>query len=293
METPVIQHWIVSVARAAGLSGAGRLDVPSDTEMAAAWDVVAMHTGVDTADLARRIAAHYRLDVADLSAADPHGAKLLPSRVARKLHVVPLRYSDRTLSVATADPVSMEAEREIHHVSGRSVHFEVAPPAALAEALDRVYPHDAELRHELPPLDLEAKGGPRILVVDDDPDMRQLLRSVLEQKGFRVVEAADGPDALRALDGEEPFSLVTLDLQMKEMHGLEVLKRIRSRVRTGALPVVVATGSDDPAVEMELFEAGADDFIVKPVDPPRFMLRIQAVLRRRDNSGAGSLLGLP
>jgi DNA-binding response OmpR family regulator len=55
---------------------------------------------------------------------------------------------------------------------------------------------------------------------------------------------------------------------------------------TANLPVVVATGSDDPGVEMELFEAGADDFVVKPVDPRRFLLRVQAVLRRRE---AGSL----
>jgi CheY-like chemotaxis protein len=76
------------------------------------------------------------------------------------------------------------------------------------------------------------------------------------------------------LRGNDPFDLVTLDLHMKEMHGLEVLRNIRSRVATAALPVIVATGSDDPSVEMQLFEAGADDFVVKPVDPPRFVLRI-------------------
>ena len=83
------------------------------------------------------------------------------------------------------------------------------------------------------------------------------------------------------LRGDDPFDLVTLDLHMKEMHGLEVLQHIRSRLATAALPVIVATGSDDPAVEMQLFQAGADDFVVKPVDPPRFLLRIRAVLRRR------------
>ena len=76
------------------------------------------------------------------------------------------------------------------------------------------------------------------------------------------------------LRGNDPFDLVTLDLHMKEMHGLEVLRNIRSRVATAALPVIVATGSDDPSVEMQLFDAGADDFVVKPVDPPRFVLRI-------------------
>ena len=288
MEAPVIQHWIVSVARASGLPGAESLDVSSDTDVAGAWDLVAMQTGVTAEDLASRVAAHYRLAVADLTSGDPHGDRLLPSRVARRWNVVPLRYSDRILVVATADPVSMEAEREISHVAGRSVHFEVAPPGDLARAVERLYPMDAELHHELPPLDTEAKGGPRILVIDDDPDMRELLRTMLEPKGFRVVEAADGPEALELLAGPEPFALVTLDLYMKQMHGLDVLKRIRSQVKTAWVPVVVATGSDDPAVEMDLFEAGADDFVVKPVDPPRFMLRIQAVLRRRDSALAES-----
>lgn len=292
METPVIQHWIVSVARAAKLQGADTLDVSSDTDVGGAWDLVAMHTGVDPDALAARVAAHYRLGVADLDAVDPHAGRLLPAGVARRLHVVPLRYSDRILTVATSDPVSMDAEREISHVAGRTVHFEVASPRALGDAVERMYPSQRTLGHELPPLEPDAKGGPLVLVVDDEAEMRSFLRSVLEQRGFRVAEASDGREALDHLAGEEPFSLVILDLYMKDVQGLDVLKHIRSHVRTATLPVVVATGSDDPAVEMELFEAGADDFVVKPVDPPRFMLRVQAVLRRREGSMADAGLGL-
>ncbi len=283
MESPVIQHWIVAVARAAGLPGTEHLDVASDTPMAGAWSLTALHAGLTEEDLAAHVAAHYRLAVADPASADPHARHLLPARVARKHQALPLRYTDRWLWVASADPVAMEAEREIAHVSGRSIHFEVAPPGAVAIAVEAAYPESGELRHELPPLVREAKGGPRVLGVDDDAaDPRLLLRRALESAGFRVGEAADGPDALALLGGPDPFDLVTLDLQMPRMHGLQVLNVIRSRVALATLPVVVATGSDDPIVEMELFEAGADDFIVKPVDPPRFLLRVQAVLRRRD-----------
>ncbi len=70
---------------------------------------------------------------------------------------------------------------------------------------------------------------------------------------------------------------------------MEVQQRIRSRLGTATLPVVVATGSDDPATEMQLFEAGADDFVVKPFDPPRFLLRVQAVLRRRSPNPLSAL----
>ena len=122
-----------------------------------------------------------------------------------------------------------------------------------------------------------------MLVVEDDSDTRALLRTALESAGFRVAEAPDGPEALAMLNAQDdPFDLVTLDLMMEKMHGLEVLKRIRTRVATATVPVIVATGSDDPSVEMELFDAGGDDFVVKPVHPRRFILRVQAVLRRRD-----------
>lgn len=277
---PVIQHWLVSVARAAGLDGAADLDVPSDTEVMGAWDVVALGTGTSQEELAGTAARHYRLGVADLARVDPHAHKLLPGRVARKLGVLPLQYSDRQLWVATSDPVSLEAEKQIAQVSSRSVQFEVAPPRPLHEAIESTY-GDEEI-HEIPPLEVAARGGPRVLVVDDDPDTRLLLRSFMEDAGFRIKEAEDGNAALAALDDrEDPFTLVTLDLDMPGMSGLEVLEKIRSRVATASVPVVVATGLDDPEVELELFEAGADDFIVKPVDPPRFLLRVQAVLRRQ------------
>jgi len=289
VEFPVIQHWIVAVARAARLEGAQALDVASDTPMAGAWSVTAMAAGISEDELAAHVAAHYRLHVADLSAVDPHARRLLPGRVAHKLQVLPLRYTDRWLWVATSDPVAMEAERELAHVSGRTVHFEVASPIAIARVIHATYPSSGELRHELPPLERQARGGPHVLVVDDDDDTRLLLRRALESAGFRVAEAPDGPEALTLLETDDPFDLVTLDLQMVEMHGLQVLNAMRSRVTTADIPVVVATGSDDPLVEMELFEAGADDFIVKPVDPPRFILRVQAVLRRRDPKVFGKM----
>jgi len=71
------------------------------------------------------------------------------------------------------------------------------------------------------------------------------------------------------------------------MHGLDVLKHVRAHVPTASLSVLVTTGTDDPAIQMKLLDAGADDFIVKPVDPPRFLLRVQAVLRRRARGRPG------
>ena len=280
MNGPVIEHWLLAVARAAGLDGVGELHVESDTSTADAWDLVAMAARVDPGELVRTVATHYRLPIADLEQRD-HVEKLIPAAVARRLHVLPLRYTDRSLVVASSDPVGMEAERELTALAGRTVSPELAPPAAIRAALAQVYPQAATVVHEVPRLMPEDRGA-HVLVVDDDPDARTLLRAAHEGRGFRVTEAEDGSDALALLrDSTEAFHLVTLDLQMRELHGLDTLRRMRATVRTAHLPVIVATGSDDSSVEMELFAAGADDYVVKPIDPPRFVLRVQAVLRRR------------
>jgi CheY-like chemotaxis protein len=282
MTGPIIEHWVVTVARAAGLDGVAELHVDSGAAAADAWNLVGMAAGVTQAELARRVAAHFRLPVADLDHRDPHVEKIIPRRVAMRLQVLPLRYTDRSLVIASADPVGMEAERELTALAGRTISPEVASPDAIRSELARVYPEGEPKAHEIPRLMPDEKAGPRVLVVDDDPDARALLRNALESRGFRVVEASDGTEALEQLAGtSEAVHLVTLDLQMRELHGLETLRRIRGSLKTAHLPVIVATGSDDAEVEMQLFDAGADDYVVKPIDPPRFVLRVQAVLRRR------------
>lgn len=291
MSGPVIEHWVVTVARAAGLEGVAELHVDSGTPTADAWNLVTMAAGVSPDDLAARVASHFRMPVADLEDRDKHAEKIIPAAVARRLQVIPLRYTDRALVVASADPVGMEAERELTALAGRTINPEIASPAAIQEAMERLYPEGGAQIHEIPRIMPEDRGGPHVLVVDDDADARALLRSALEGRGFRVSEAADGTDALVALaNPTDGFHLVTLDLQMTQLHGLETLRRIRSSVKTAHLPVIVATGSDDAEIEMELFGAGADDYVVKPIDPPRFVLRVQAVLRRRGGMQPAILL---
>jgi type II secretory ATPase GspE/PulE/Tfp pilus assembly ATPase PilB-like protein/CheY-like chemotaxis protein len=120
----------------------------------------------------------------------------------------------------------------------------------------------------------------RILVVDDDGANRAIARGLLENEGYQVSEAADGSEALVYLARGEAFDLMVLDLDMPMLGGREVLKAVRGSVNTAGLPVVVLTGTQDPAAEIELMEQGADDYIRKPIDPPRFLTRIKAALRR-------------
>ena len=233
MTRPVIEHWLVTVARAAGLEGAETLHLDADTSTADAWAQVTLTTGTPAEEMAGRVAAHFRLNVANLDDRDPHAEKLIPAAVARRLNVVPLRHTDRTLTIASADPVGMGAERELTALAGRTVHPEVTFPDAINAALDRVYSERSAQSQEAVRATPDDRGGPHVLVVDDDDDARALLRSALEGRGYRVSEASDGGDALVALNQtDDTIHLVTLDLQMRELHGLNTLRKMRSTLRT-------------------------------------------------------------
>lgn len=128
----------------------------------------------------------------------------------------------------------------------------------------------------------------RVLVVDDDPVARLLVRTILEGQGLQVEEVSGGQEALALLEGEQRFAAMVLDLMMPGMNGRDLLREVRRSFRTYALPVVVLTSSGDVDDEISLLEAGADDFVQKPVDPRRLTARLRAVTRR---SGAPLLGG--
>ncbi|MFQ5535918.1 MAG: ATPase, T2SS/T4P/T4SS family [Gemmatimonadota bacterium] len=123
-------------------------------------------------------------------------------------------------------------------------------------------------------------GPPRILIIDDDPEARLLMRTLLEQDGAEVEETEDGYQGLERLQSGTEYSLVILDLQMPGLSGQEVLDQIRGTVATAALPVLIRTGTGSDKIEAELLEAGADDYVEKSVDSERFLARVHAVLRR-------------
>lgn len=125
-----------------------------------------------------------------------------------------------------------------------------------------------------------AQGPPRILIVDDDEDARFLMRTLLEKDGFEVEDADDGHKALDVLKADQDFKLIVLDLAMPGLDGRQVLDQIRGSIETAALPVLIRTSTGSDALEAELLEAGADDYVEKSVDANRFMARVHAVMRR-------------
>ncbi|MBO3738662.1 response regulator transcription factor [Actinoplanes flavus] len=119
--------------------------------------------------------------------------------------------------------------------------------------------------------------GHRVLVVDDDPTVSDVVRRYLEQAGCEVTLAADGADGLAAVAARQP-DLVVLDLMMPGVDGLEVCRRIRHRLPH--LPVIMLTALGDEADRVLGLEVGADDYVTKPFSPRELVLRIQSVLRR-------------
>lgn len=115
-----------------------------------------------------------------------------------------------------------------------------------------------------------------VLVVDDEPMVREVLTRYLEHDGFEVVEAADGDDAVAKLDAVEP-DLVLLDLMLPKRHGLEVLRHARM---TGDVPVILLTALGDEQDRVAGLELGADDYVVKPFSPREVAARVRSVLRR-------------
>lgn len=116
----------------------------------------------------------------------------------------------------------------------------------------------------------------RILVVDDDPHIRELVSHFLELEGLNVVEAVDGLDALRILDAAQ-IDLVILDIMMPGMDGWELCRELREQTD---LPLLMLTAMGETSQIIKGFELGTDDYLVKPFDPLVLVARVKALLKR-------------
>lgn len=124
----------------------------------------------------------------------------------------------------------------------------------------------------------------RILLVEDEADILEMVRYNLEQAGFEVVPAEDGETAIRAVREEHP-SLIVLDLMLPGIDGLEVCKLLKQDAGTRDIPVLMLTARSEEVDRIVGLELGADDYVVKPFSPRELILRIRAILRRAAESG--------
>lgn len=118
---------------------------------------------------------------------------------------------------------------------------------------------------------------PLILVVDDDPHIRELVSHLLKSEGFSIVEAANGHEALKVLETTRA-DLVVLDIMMPGMDGWELCKELSGNYEN--MPVLMLTAKGETVHKVKGFELGTDDYLVKPFDPPELIVRVKALLKR-------------
>ena len=116
----------------------------------------------------------------------------------------------------------------------------------------------------------------RVLVVDDDPHIRELVRILLEREGFDVREAADGCEALAKLSTIKA-DMVILDVMMPNMDGWELCRQLR---QAGDLPLLIVTAKGETSQKIKGFQLGTDDYLVKPFEPAEMVARVKALLKR-------------
>ena len=117
----------------------------------------------------------------------------------------------------------------------------------------------------------------KILVVDDEARMRKLVKDFLSVKGYKVVEAADGEEAISLFMEQKDIKLILLDVMMPKMDGFETLKLIR---QYSDLPVIMLTARSEERDELQGFNLGVDEYITKPFSPKILVARVEAILRR-------------
>lgn len=124
-----------------------------------------------------------------------------------------------------------------------------------------------------------------VLLVDDEPDLIELLQYALETEGLRVVTARDGVEGLKVAQAERPDVLV-VDIMMPRMDGVEMTARVREDANLRLTPILMLTARTDERDEIAGLDAGADDYLPKPVSPRLFVSRVRALLRRAEREAS-------
>jgi two-component system phosphate regulon response regulator PhoB len=132
-------------------------------------------------------------------------------------------------------------------------------------------------------------AAPRILIVEDEPDIAEVVRYNLTKEGFAVETSGRGDEALEAIRRSAP-DLVVLDLMLPGLDGLELTRRLKRDPKTADLPLLMLTAKSAEVDRIVGLELGADDYLTKPFSPRELLLRIRAILRRRQAPADGESL---
>jgi type IV pilus assembly protein PilB len=172
------------------------------------------------------------------------------------------------------------------HTSGNGAAVATPPPGPVvvvtsaAELSFDLVEDMAPPEPVLPRVPGQAGHGRCVLLVEDEDQLRRVMKDLLERDGYKVAEARDGAQALDEVDRNAP-DLIMLDLNLPGLDGYGVLQRLRSRPSTSQIPVIVLTAKGDEDNEVRVFQLGADDFLTKPFRARALTARLEAVLGRR------------
>jgi len=178
-------------------------------------------------------------------------------------------------------PRAKEEEAEVATVDPEAESEEV--PAGKAES---GFDGSFDLLEPLDGAGPASRTEAKVLLVDDEDQLRRVMRDLLERDGYAVTEARDGVEALDQIDRHAP-DIIVLDLNLPGLDGYGVLSHLRSRPATASIPVVVLTAQGDEENEVRVFEMGADDFLSKPFRARALSARLQAVLGRGGRRSRG------
>ena len=119
----------------------------------------------------------------------------------------------------------------------------------------------------------------RILIVEDEPEIREMIRYVLEQEEFTISEASHAKDARHLLKTKR-FDLILMDWMLPGRSGLDLIRELKQKAHTKVIPIIMLTARTDESHKIDGLDSGADDYITKPFSPRELIARIKAVLRR-------------
>ena len=128
---------------------------------------------------------------------------------------------------------------------------------------------------------MSASAPKKVLIVEDEKDILQLVKLYLDKEGYRTVTASTGSEALAQAHAEKP-DLLILDLMLPEIDGLEVCKRLRAAPDTAMVPIIMLTAKAEESDTVIGLELGADDYVTKPFSPKTLVARVKALFRRLD-----------
>jgi CheY-like chemotaxis protein len=192
---------------------------------------------------------------------------LVPPRMAFEKLIFPLRCNDRTLAIATLDPLDSETFDHLMQLTGLRIYPVLSTREDILAAVEKHYQIEGK----------EASHKPKILLIDDSPVFANLLGTALTKEGYEVLVAGDGIEGLNLTLSHHP-ELILCDLFLPRMDGYSFMRAMKEQNEIAGIPVILVTSKASMEEEEKALKAGFIDFIGKPIMPARVVERVQRAL---------------